>query len=41
MELHMVFYKKKYRNSRSALDYPDGLTVLAFFYEVLTIFLLF
>lgn len=34
MELHMVFFKKVYRNSRSALDYPDGLAVLAFFYEV-------
>lgn len=34
MELHMVFYKKQYRNSRSAMDQPDGLTVLAFFYEV-------
>lgn len=34
MELHMVFYKKMYRNSRAALDHADGLTVLAFFYEV-------
>lgn len=34
MELHMVFYKKVYRNQREALDHPDGLTVLAFFYEV-------
>lgn len=34
MELHMVFYKKAYRNSRAAQEHPDGLTVLAFFYEV-------
>lgn len=36
MELHMVFYKKVYRNSRDALEHKDGLTVLAFFYEVYT-----
>lgn len=34
LELHMVFYKKQYRNQRDALDHSDGLTVLAFFYEV-------
>lgn len=34
LELHMVFYKKSYRNQRAALDHQDGLTVLAFFYEV-------
>lgn len=34
MELHMVFYKKNYRNIRSAMDEKDGLTVLAFFYHV-------
>lgn len=34
MELHMVFYKKQYRNARSALDHKDGLSVLAFFYDV-------
>jgi hypothetical protein len=34
MELHMVFYKKNYRNARSAIDHSDGLTVLAFFFEV-------
>lgn len=34
MELHMVFYKKSYRNTRQALEHADGLTVLAFFYEV-------
>lgn len=34
MELHMVFYKKQYRNQRDALEHADGLAVLAFFYEV-------
>lgn len=34
MELHVVFYKKRYRTVRSALDHPDGLTVLAFFFDV-------
>ncbi|GAB0096249.1 carbonic anhydrase [Sergentomyia squamirostris] len=34
MELHLVFYKSVYRNSRAALDYEDGLAVLAFFFEV-------
>ncbi|CAO1306383.1 unnamed protein product [Diamesa hyperborea] len=34
MELHMVFYKKEYRLMRSALNHPDGLTVLAFFFEI-------
>ncbi|CAO1306342.1 unnamed protein product [Diamesa hyperborea] len=34
MELHVVFYKKEYREMRSALDHSDGLTVLAFFFEV-------
>lgn len=34
MEIHLVFFKKNYRNARSALNYPDGLTVLAFFYEL-------
>lgn len=34
MELHMVFYKKTYRNIRSAMDEQDGLAVLAFFYHV-------
>lgn len=34
MELHMVFYKKQYRNIRSAMENPDGLTVLAFFFNV-------
>ncbi|CAO1367188.1 unnamed protein product [Diamesa serratosioi] len=34
MELHMVFYKKEYRGMRSALEHTDGLTVLAFFFEI-------
>ncbi|XP_050074930.1 carbonic anhydrase 7 isoform X1 [Anopheles maculipalpis] len=34
MELHIVFYKQNYKNARTALNYPDGLTVLAFFYEI-------
>uniref|UniRef100_A0A182WJ26 carbonic anhydrase n=1 Tax=Anopheles minimus TaxID=112268 RepID=A0A182WJ26_9DIPT len=34
MELHIVFYKQEYKNARTALNYPDGLTVLAFFYEI-------
>lgn len=34
MEMHMVFYKKEYLDATSALDYPDGLTVLATLFEV-------
>lgn len=34
MELHMVFYKKQYRNIRAAMEEQDGLAVLAFFYHV-------
>lgn len=34
MELHVVFYKKDYRSVRSALENNDGLTVLAFFFNV-------
>lgn len=34
MELHMVFYKKQYRNIRSAMENVDGLAVLAFFFRV-------
>ena len=30
----MVFYKKEYREMRSALNHADGLTVLAFFFEI-------
>ncbi|XP_052861455.1 carbonic anhydrase 7 [Anopheles cruzii] len=34
MELHIVFFKQEYQTARTALNYPDGLTVLAFFYEI-------
>lgn len=34
MELHAVFFKTDYQTSKGALDYEDGLAVLAFFYEV-------
>jgi len=34
MELHIVFYKQDYMSSRGALSHEDGLTVLAFFYEL-------
>ncbi|CAG9795072.1 unnamed protein product [Diatraea saccharalis] len=34
MELHMVFYKEAYNNVKEAVLHPDGLTVLAFFYEL-------
>uniref|UniRef100_A0A182QLY7 carbonic anhydrase n=1 Tax=Anopheles farauti TaxID=69004 RepID=A0A182QLY7_9DIPT len=34
MELHIVFFKQEYKNARTALNHPDGLTVLAFFYEI-------
>uniref|UniRef100_A0A182IYA9 carbonic anhydrase n=1 Tax=Anopheles atroparvus TaxID=41427 RepID=A0A182IYA9_ANOAO len=34
MELHIVFFKQDYQNARTALNYPDGLTVLAFFFEI-------
>lgn len=34
MELHVVFFKRDYRNAKTALDHSDGLTVLAFFYEI-------
>ncbi|XP_026755668.1 putative carbonic anhydrase 3 [Galleria mellonella] len=34
MELHMVFYKEEYRSTSEAVKHPDGLTVLAFFYEL-------
>lgn len=41
MELHMVFYKKQYRNIRSAMENSDGLAVLAFFFNVSFVPLLF
>ncbi|KAG4074948.1 hypothetical protein HA402_009373 [Bradysia odoriphaga] len=34
MELHMVFYKKEYLDSTSALDHSDGLCVVACLFEV-------
>ncbi|RVE54072.1 hypothetical protein evm_001195 [Chilo suppressalis] len=34
MELHMVFFKEEYKSVKEAILHPDGLTVLAFFYEV-------
>ncbi|KAL0832866.1 hypothetical protein ABMA28_001019 [Loxostege sticticalis] len=34
MELHMVFFKEEYNNVKEAVLHPDGLTVLAFFYEL-------
>ncbi|XP_055610790.1 carbonic anhydrase 7-like [Uranotaenia lowii] len=34
MELHMVFFKQEYKNAKTAQEHPDGLTVLAFFYEI-------
>lgn len=35
LELHIVFYKKEYLNVDSALNYSDGLTVLACIFEVM------
>lgn len=29
-----MFFKRDYRNAKTALDHSDGLTVLAFFYEI-------
>lgn len=34
VELHMVFYHSKYGSFNEALHYNNGLTVLAFFYNV-------
>ena len=34
MELHAVFYKKLYGSMSLAVDHPDGLAVLAYFFEV-------
>lgn len=34
MELHMVFFKEEYGTVSEAVKHHDGLTVLAFFYEV-------
>lgn len=35
MELHVVFYKKRYDSMSMAVDHPDGLAVLAYFFEVI------
>lgn len=34
MELHVVFYKKNYGSMNEAVNFPDGLAVLAYFFEV-------
>ncbi|XP_071445008.1 carbonic anhydrase 2-like isoform X2 [Hetaerina americana] len=34
MELHMVFWKESYGSYKEAVEHHDGLTVLAFFYEI-------
>ncbi|XP_012215868.1 carbonic anhydrase 2 [Linepithema humile] len=34
MEMHAVFYKEDYKSMEEALNHDDGLTVLAYFYEV-------
>ncbi|XP_063699331.1 putative carbonic anhydrase 3 [Culicoides brevitarsis] len=34
MELHAVFFKSDYLSVKSALNHEDGLTVLAFFFEI-------
>lgn len=34
MEMHAVFYKQEYNTMKEALDHDDGLTVLAYLYEV-------
>lgn len=34
MEMHIIHRNKKYANVSEALEHPDGLTVLAFFYQV-------
>lgn len=34
MEMHIIHRNKKYKNVPEALEHPDGLTVLGFFYQV-------
>jgi carbonic anhydrase len=34
MELHMVFWNMKYDSYTTATTHPDGLTVMAFFFEI-------
>lgn len=36
MELHMVLYKTEYGDMDTAINYEDGLAVLAIFYNVST-----
>ncbi|CAD7077560.1 unnamed protein product [Hermetia illucens] len=35
MEMHIIHRNKKYANVSEALEHPDGLTVLAFFYQLI------
>lgn len=35
LEMHIIHRNKKYRNLAEALQHPDGLCVLAFFYQVI------
>ncbi|XP_004922913.1 carbonic anhydrase 7 [Bombyx mandarina] len=34
LEMHIIHRNKKYRNTAEAMQHPDGLCVLAFFYQV-------
>jgi len=34
MELHMVFFKKEYGDMKNAINHADGLSVMAFFYQI-------
>jgi len=34
MEMHAVFYKEDYNSFKEALNYNDGLAILAYLYEV-------
>ena len=34
MEMHAVFYKEDYKSFKEALNYSDGLAILAYLYEV-------
>lgn len=34
MEMHIIHRNRKYKNVAEALSYPDGLTVLGFFYQI-------
>lgn len=37
LEMHIIHRNKKYRNLAEALQHPDGLCVLAFFYQVIQV----